>query len=337
MKSPQRIAIVGSGISGLAIAYFWSRQLASEITLIDELPPGAGTERIDAGLVHSRPGPAARKVRNFEVYRSRTLELLQVAARHSSTPVFTECGLFRIASTPKKVEAFRHAAESDHEVIFTENARDLFKASQLDLAPAKGLFIPKALAINVPNYTVGLWTYLKKKNVRFVQERVFSVSALLAKWDLVILAGGYSTAKLYPPIAQYLRPLRGQWIVFRSDAQCPSMGLSDQVYTFPIPGRPGHIFAGATFEHTCELWLDELGRERAEALIAASRRLLTPYPLTIARQGVSIRCTSGNRLPICTWINERLGILTALGSKGLTRHADCAHLLVSTHKMAKGV
>ena len=192
----------------------------------------------------------------------------------------------------------------------------------------EGLWIPSAIAVNVPSYLCALWRHLERNSVQFAHKRAFNIKSLLEQYDQVILAGGFGVQRLLGTLCPPLRPLRGQWLVYSTenqDAELP-IALENHSYALPIPGQFGKIFAGATFEHTDDLL--EQAPEKVQRLDKKSRELLNARDLLEMHRGVAIRCTTPQHLPIARWIDDRLGVITALGSKGLTRHASLAKRFV---------
>lgn len=321
MKSSNRIAIVGAGLCGMATAFYLLRS-NPDITLIDQNPPGAVKHRIDAGMMHPFAGMRARKAPDFDSCRALTLQLLQIAQPHSLSPLFRECGLFRIASSDQERENF-HKATVDKAAHFPTRLKDILGQNSHN-RESEGLWIPSAIVVNVPNYIQALWRHLSQRSVQFTQVEAVDLKSLLEQYDQVILANGFGAQRLLGNLCPPLRPLRGQWFVYSAKCRETALpiALEDHSYALPIPGQSTEIFAGATFEHTDDLLKQD--PEKMQRLDEMSRALINARELTEMHRGVAIRCTTAQHLPIARWIDDRLGVITALGSKGLTRHASLA-------------
>jgi glycine/D-amino acid oxidase-like deaminating enzyme len=84
-----KIAVVGGGFSGTALAYFLCRQEA-EVTLFDE---GSGASQIAAGLLHTRPGKDRRLAERGEEGMKATSQLLEVAGWPAREGIIRDGGL----------------------------------------------------------------------------------------------------------------------------------------------------------------------------------------------------------------------------------------------------
>lgn len=327
MKPSSSIAIIGAGICGLATAHRCLGINIKNITLFDSFVPGTNPRGIAAALMHPFPGLRAKPTPNYQRLCAKTLTLLQLAQQHSKDLIYSTCGLFRIASTPERYLNFQNAASGDSAVHFPADLDDYYPFKSAENETAKGLWIPGAIAVHLPRYLKGLWTYLQNQGVGFQQRKVDRAEDLLKNWDKVIMTSGFETARLAPDSSP-LRPLRGQWFILEVPSRKESMtiALSDRAYAFPIPGEPGKIFAGATFEHTEELLASP--NEQGRKILDDCRKLIAIPELKIVQFGSSLRCTSPDHLPVVKWISDRIGINTALGSKGLLRHAECADKLM---------
>lgn len=326
MKSPRGIAIVGAGLCGLATAFYLRNATSEKITLIDPQVPGAAPHRIDAGLMHPFPGPRARKAPDFEICRAETLKLLQTAQRESSEPIYRACGLFRLAGTDQRREDFRRAA-NERGGLYPVCLAELLGGGSRWSGHCEGLWIASAIAVNIPLYTQALWRNLQQRAVELAKEPAMSLAELLRGYDQVILANGFGAQQLLGERCPPLRPLRGQWFVYRANTECDELpvALENHFYALPIPGLGARIFAGATFERTDELFARS--DEKISQLERATRGLINAEQLVKERCGVAIRCAAPDHLPVARWIDERVGIITAMGAKGLTRHAICARQL----------
>ncbi len=238
------------------------------------------------------------------------------------------CGLFRIASSFERERDFESASIGDPLALYPANLGD-FAARKVKGESKRGLWISRALAVHLPRYQRGLWLYLQSQGVEFEKARIENANELLKSWQIAIIAGGFGSASLEQNAGR-LKPLMGQWFILKTpDGSDLKIGLSDRAYAFPIPGERGKIFAGSTFEHTDELL--ESPDPRGDQLLSDCRRLIGIPELNVIKYGSSLRCSTPNHLPFNKWLTDRIGIITAMGSKGLARHAICAEQLIASH------
>lgn len=257
------------------------------------------------------------------------MRLLQIAQKFVDRPLYSTCGLFRIAATPERAQDFQRAARLHSLGRFPAKLSDY--AHMQSGESTTGLWIDSATAVHLPRYQIGLWRYLKSRGVIFEKKQIQNAEDLLSNWQIVIIAGGFGSVELSQRSNQ-LKPLRGQWFILNvpEGGEDLKIGMSDRAYAFPIPGEPGKIFAGATFDHTAQLLTAP--DSKGEQLLLNCRQLIKIPNLQVWRYGSSLRSFAPDHLPLVKWLSDRVGLITAMGSKGLARHADCADQLIALHQ-----
>lgn len=170
-----RLAIVGAGYAGLALAWHFSKR-GFETTVFDG---GEGASHASTGLLHSSPGKKAKPSLYAEEAIAATLELLKAASQ--KRPVFEENGILRIA--------------------VNEEQRTLFGGAHL--------WIPEGITVYSRLYLQELQKVCEK--AQFVKERVTDRGAL-QDYDAVFLTMG---AQLFDSVPLPLKRTLGQSLLCR--------------------------------------------------------------------------------------------------------------------------
>lgn len=200
-----RIAIIGTGLSGLATGWFLlnnspPRQLT--LTFFDPLGIGGGTSGMAAGLMHPYAGAAAKLNPNgLEGYQA-TCKLLDVASEKIGRAVASDHGLLRLATTDRQKSEYRLTAERYDNIIWCEAEEAVQKIPGLSFHP--GIFIKNSVTVDCPLYLEGLWKACEEKGAIFEKSSVNSLDEL-KDFDQIVLATGASVNTLLPfllPITQ---------------------------------------------------------------------------------------------------------------------------------------
>lgn len=226
---PNRIAIVGGGLAGLAATYHllhstqrWARKRdfnASDlsITIFDPSPVGAGgASAAAAGLLHPFTPRLKRKAWRAEKSLDAAMHLINVAQTEDpQTPLHVVPGLLRLAFTDIRETDFRVAANRfPKEVHFLD--ADTVKQRFPQASPMSGAFIPDAAVVNTKEYLRKLWKVCENtQRVEWRTEAVTSVGQLLEddQFDTVVVTAGASAIGLTDLNHIPITPCRGQNLV----------------------------------------------------------------------------------------------------------------------------
>lgn len=322
-----KIAILGGGFSGLALAYFLSKKNPlSNISLFDPKGIGGAASGVAAGLLHPFAGAHCKLNHDgFEAIEAVN-ELLDVASEEMGYSVAETSGILRLAFTEEQQEDYLLCAEK-----FPQEARWISKAEVVKLhpalAPVPGLWMPNGRVIKGPSYLNGLWKACQKQNVKLIQERITQLSSL-NDFQLVIAAMGAET-KNFPELAHLsLTVNKGQFLKLPWPTHLPPIPFAVCSKGYFLMDSPTTCIVGSTYEKTI---VD------ARPDIEVAKREIMPKVISMlpCLQGIEpIDCLSGLRavgprhLPLIQKINDRFWVLTGMGSKGLLYHALYAKRLV---------
>jgi len=330
--SPPRIAIVGAGIAGAAMARAFVA-LGLRSTVIEAEGPGAGASGFAAALVTPRLDAGDRGIAALYA-----CALERAASLYAATPgAELSRGVLQLEQTPR--DAGRHA-----------------KVAAQDLWPGQAMVPLDAAAcaarLGEPVETGGLWM----RDAMAVQpaavlagwlagaDRITAAAtgiapgddgwritaadrAILMEADIVVLAAGWGCAALAPDTP--LAPVAGQAEVIDGvDGGPVAWG------GYAVPTGAGLLF-GATHDRgvTDPTPSEEAGLRNRAAMAARlpglAARIEAAGP---ARSRVAVRATTPDRLPLAGALADGLYILGGLGSRGF-----CAAPLLAEHVAALAI
>jgi tRNA 5-methylaminomethyl-2-thiouridine biosynthesis bifunctional protein len=312
--SRPRVAIVGAGIAGAALARAFRLQ-GVEARVFEAAQPGAGpsgnpaalvTPRLDAGLGEAAQLHAQAFAEAVRLYRSVPGAVI---AR----------GVLQLEAGPRDAGRFATIAAAD---IHEPGALALW--SEAEVSAAIGEPAPAALRLEAA-VTIDPAPILSAWLPKVEAARVAKLSAdgsawrlidgdggVIAEAQIVCLASGAALAELYPDAP--IQPVRGQ-LSFARGVTAPAAAWGHYV----APTRNGMVF-GATHDRD-DAADDQRIVDDQRNLAALAERL----PALASRfDGVriegraSVRATTPDRLPIAGEIEPGLFALGGLGSRGFT-------------------
>jgi glycine/D-amino acid oxidase-like deaminating enzyme len=313
-----KIAIIGAGFLGLAVAETLSHLQGHSIHVFDKKGPGGGASGIAAGLLHPFVGKKSTLNWNGFAAYQEAVKLLEVATISLGQEVAKKTGIFRPACTEEQRELFLKASQTHPECIFQT-------VSHPDLLDLPGIFIPLGIQVNCPLYLEGLAKVCSDKGVTFTIAEITSVQEL-TEFDLTIFTLGSEFNTIsdleYPPI----HIVKGQLLELSYDGVLPC-AISSQSYIAQV--TQGVIVAGATYEHSWKTPLADLGscEEEIRGKVKQFSPTLAALPLKSCKAG--FRAGARDRKPFIKQTGPTTWCLGGLGSKGLLYHAWLAKLFAS--------
>lgn len=310
----KKIAIIGAGLAGLAVAWHLSSYHTAttplEITLYDAKGIGAGASGLAAGLLH--PYSGRRSSLNWRALdaMAATLQLKDIAEASLQTTCAAPTGLIRLPVDEKQRHDFHRCAESYSDATIRCHSLN-----------NDALFIASAYTFDCKKYLPGLWTACERQGVTLKIEPVSSLSALTPYYDALVAATG---ASILPELStEPLSYLKGQileiaWPASLPPLPCPTM---ESVYLLPSfdTKEESRCIIGATFEKSYSTPLpDSLG-----VTLLTKAACLYPQLLNAEILGhrSAIRVSTPQRRPLYKRLSDKWWTATALGSKGLLYHA----------------
>lgn len=320
-----KVAVIGAGFSGLAIAYHLLELGVEEVAIFDGKGIGNGASGVAAGLLHPYVGAHAKKNRHADQAMAATERLLIAAEKSMGAPVCKKSGLLRLVTTDAQLADFKKCAELNPDVTWiTQNeCGKLVKG----VAPLHGIFIENGYVVDCQSYLNGLWKVCEQKGASFVEQTIASLKEL-DRFDHIVAAMGAATSSLSELSHLKIEPVKGQVLEFDwADAVPPlPFPLSSQVYLLNGPQEKKWI-GGATFEHRFK----SPEPDQDEAIRQIIPKLRAFYPdidqAKISGCRAGVRASTAGHVPMSGRIGERLWVLTGMGSKGLLYHALYADAL----------
>lgn len=289
-----KIAIIGSGLAGMGAAYYLQELFPNaSFTFFDKDGLGGATSRIATGLLHPYPGKHARLSKDGHEAYQMTLELINVASKHTSLKIVDKSPIEKVV------------LDDDH---FLDQYDDVEK-----IAPDRYV-IKSAATVFTQNYIEGLYASIKNKE--FKEEKVEDIHEL-DTFDVVIIAAGFGV-KDFALKDILVRYNKGQVLKARYALNRGLLGGGYIAKTID----PDIVHVGSTYER------EELSFEpRKEKAIALIKKHMQPFfpdfdNMQFIDCKAGIRVTSSvNNLPIVKRLSEKKYLFTALGSRGLLYHA----------------
>jgi glycine/D-amino acid oxidase-like deaminating enzyme len=327
-----KIAIVGAGFCGLAVAWYLLNHLSAfpnlRVHLFDSKGIGKGASGIAAGLLHPYAGAHAKlNWRGQEGFQA-TCELLKIASQTLGRPVTAENqGILRLALNEEQLIDFQRCAEK-----YPNDAQWLSTAKCQLLAPgcaqAPGLWIRKGLAIYSSLYLQGLWQACAQQGAKLEKRTIFSLKEL-QDYDLTIVTTGSDTLRLPEFVSLPLTLVKGQVLEFswprnRAPLTC---ALNSHVYMLMTETRTSCL-VGATYEKGHHSALIDLEMAEREILPKAYELFPPLKEASLLNCYAGMRAVTPQHRPFMQRISPSQWILTGMGSKGLLYHALFAKELI---------
>jgi glycine/D-amino acid oxidase-like deaminating enzyme len=299
-----KIAIVGAGLAGLAVAWHLQANLQSggaNITVFG--PRSGGASSVSTGLLHPFPGKMALRSWNAEEGMQAAFELIDIAEKSLGRPVANRAGIFRFALQHAQREKFCSRTEWKER---SPNA----KAADLP-----GLWILEGATVYSKAYLEGLARACIAKGVHFDEKKITSLKHL-SHFDRVVLAAGYETLQF---VDLPLEAVKGQVLLCRCEEPIP-FSLIGNGHIAPTED-PHLCQVGSTYEHN---FTDILpSKEVILELLTKAAAFYPPakdFEVVEVRAGVRLGKKGVSR-PFIAQIDPRTWVFTGLGSRGLLYHA----------------
>lgn len=328
---PLKIAIIGAGFSGLAIAWNLLTQTSFpplSVHLFDSSKIGGGTSGIAAGLLHPFSGAHAKLNWRGPEGISATTELLNIASNQlKSSVTASHEGILRPALNAQQKEDFQSCAMQHPRETQWLNENECQK--MVPYAPvAPGLWIKNGIAVHSQLYLKGLWEACAVKGAQFHQKKINDLSELKA-FDVQIIAAGHNSNDFEETTTIPLKKVKGQVLELNwpRDLEPLPCALNSQVYLLMNEANQSCL-AGATFEKEFESIAPN--QEIAEREILPKLALLYPpfQKTLILNCYAGVRASAPQHRPVASQLSQSSWVLTGMGSKGLLYHALFAKELV---------
>ncbi|EJL26305.1 hypothetical protein PMI01_04112 [Caulobacter sp. AP07] len=324
---PRRLAVVGGGIAGAAMARA-ARAEGLEVTVFDDgLAPASGnpaalvTPALDAGGGPRAALPAQAFARAVTLYAALPEAVI---AR----------GVLKLATTPR--EAQRHAAVAGQD-LFEPGSMSLLDAETATRRlgePAPGALAMADALVVEPSRVLDAW---RGEAVAVLVARIARDGATwrlfdardgcLAQVDAVVLAGGAGQARLWPQAP--VRPVRGQtsW----TDHPCPAAAAFGG---YVAPTRDGLLFGATHDRDAVETDVRPADHARNLETLAKGLPALAARLADAPLEGrAALRAATADHLPLAGAVPDAppgLFVLGGLGGRGF-----CLAPLLAEHLVTR--
>ncbi|HEY1225636.1 MAG TPA: tRNA (5-methylaminomethyl-2-thiouridine)(34)-methyltransferase MnmD [Brevundimonas sp.] len=312
-RAAQRVAVIGAGIAGAALARALTAE-GAEVTVVEAEAPGAGASGLPASLVTPRLDAGDAVIAGLNAQALRTA----MAAYRAAGAVLAE-GVLQLEQTPRDAARFAKVAA---QAIWPEGAMTVLDAGACsqrlgEPVEAGGLMMRDAGVI-AGSVVLECWL----KGVTRVTARIARVEPAGEGWrlvdadgatvlqaDAVVLAAGWGNAGL---TALPLSPVRGQadWVEGVTAAPVAWGG-------YAVPTGKGLLF-GATHERgETTAGVSDAASEKNRAALAGRLPSLADRIGQTGRRA-AIRATTPDRMPLTGALPGPPGlyVLGGLGSRG---------------------
>lgn len=323
-----KVAILGGGYAGLSLAWYICNYAlgSARIDIFDPAPVAMGASRISLGLLHPFLGKQAKKAWMASRAIRDVHKLITEAAAKTRSPIVTTSGVLRPATNPDMISAFQERAEEfPNEVKWWDKEECEAKIPGMELPDGGGgLYIQKAVTINVPLYLRGIWVASARHSVQYLKLSVLGKDTL-APYDRVVVALGANTLDFGVLNALPMTRVKGQVIEVKWPDDLPPlpMSLSGEGQMVMMPGNKSCLL-GSTYEREFKDFKGDpdFARDEIFRKIAPFFPQITKQPILSCR--ARMRGSTKTRLPLLGKVNEKVWFFTGLGSKGLLYHAMAA-------------
>jgi len=301
-----KIAIVGAGFCGLALAYYLSQNKHVDITLIDRFGIGGGASGIAAGLLHPYVGFKARLNWRGHEALEESKRLLEVANQRCPF------GIVRIPQSDEQWALFQEAADQYDDIEICQSDQ-----------PA--IFSRSGLTVNCPQYLQSLWDVTRSQGVSFQKQEIYNLDQL-GDFDCSFICNGPLAKEL---LEIRLKLIKGQLLKFEWPEHLPPLKHSIVSKKYVVMNGKNACWVGGTYEHHFDH--DNPDQAVAQKEILADLEGFMPEltSASIIDCQAGVRAFAPDKRPFYKQINERTWVFTGMGSKGLLYHALMAKELVS--------
>ena len=315
----KKIAIIGAGFSGLGACYHLL-QLGGDITVFDGKGIGGGASGVASGLLHPYPGEDARLSWNGKDALEETKKLLKLVG----PSVYKENGILRLALSERQEKAFKKRAQEQDDVEWWDAEKCKAYAKGVHFVP--GIFIKSGVTVHASLYLNGLWNVCEKMGALFKEENVSLRD--LDEYDHIVVAAGGGIRDFDFKNGPQLKFNKGQILACEKPKYWTGNASIIGKGYLAMSENDSRCFLGSTYEK--EYLSEEIALGVATDLILSRTSQFivdTPsFKVLDAKAGIRV-CNVKTYHPIISHIDERVTLLTAMGSRGLLYHSYFAKTL----------
>jgi glycine/D-amino acid oxidase-like deaminating enzyme len=300
------IAIIGAGLSGLALCWHLLQKQGCKVTLFDAKGIGGGASGVASGLLHPYTGQQANRSLYATEAMAATLELLKVAETTLQRPVADYNGIVRFAIHEKQKEALLKRCQEYDDIVQLED---------------QSFLIRSGITVYTSLYMQGLWNACQTLGAVLHIAKINDLNEL-GHYDQVFIAAGVGTLGFKECQELPVKCNKGQLLTCQLEKPLERSLIGNGYVA--LGHTAGTCYVGATYERGYTHDLPDLPQ--------ALKGLEGHFPefcTTILDCRAGIRVVNRTHyLPIAQKLSEKLYILTGMGSRGLLYHAHFTKLIL---------
>lgn len=299
-----KIAIIGAGLCGVALAYYLVERGIGEIHLFDEHGVAGGASGIAAGLVHPYAGEKAKRSWFADEALRATAELLQLVPSAS----LGYPGILRL-SCNRVEHQYLQSALLQHDDVQECNG---------------AFFIKSGTTVDVSCYLHGLWKVCVERGARLFQQKIQHL-AMLQQYDRIAVTAGAGSTQFSECRHLKVQQTKGQLLYGKLKLSAPlERSLVGKGYV-GVRRCPDSYVLGSTYEKNFHSHLPDLDVAKQEILpkIATFFPQVAEFQIEDCVAGIRV-ARKGHYLPIIQRVGNKQWVCTGLGSRGLLYHAMVA-------------
>lgn len=298
-----KIAVLGGGLGGLGAAWHLAKQ-GCTIDLFDPIGIGGGASGIATGLIHPYAGEQGRR----SLFATEGLAATEELIKAVGSDVVIQRGIIRFIQESAQAEMF-----TSHAQVYG------------DVKPhsASSYFVESGLTMDCSSYLQKIWEEIVRHGGQFFQRE-------LKEWigyDQIILSTGAAVKEFLPSLP--ISVIKGQVLKCRMPAgvSLPTNSLIGKGY-LALSKDPQICYVGSTYERGDQS--DRVDPEKAKRELFPKIAQFFPDVecLEVIDCKAAFRVVRiGHYFPLVKKVEEKVWVITGLGSRGLLYHAYLGKLL----------
>jgi glycine/D-amino acid oxidase-like deaminating enzyme len=342
----KRVAIIGGGFGGMAIANKLAEKKVKKIDIYDPCGPGqADGSSVAGGLMYPLSTRGRIVWKGEESFLSAKNLMESVQARSQTTFINETFELIHPVLREADAQIWKTSA-----IMFPEWLAEVDKTKYHNYVSQDILQlyrIKDSMIINSKLYLKSLWKVVQESSdASWIETKIDNLQELTEKYDIVVIAAGAGTPFLWPSDSKYelnIRYVCGSNLVFENSNRLTVSCVGNQYIVPQVENGQSVLVGGATHDHrkmTSEMyWNDEYSPSIEDCSKAFLPKLLAMNPELSKLKILDIQ--SGTRLAT---LRTDLGrapivgrhsfisncwVLSGFSSRGLLYHSLMSEFLLS--------
>ncbi len=307
-----KIAVIGAGLSGIALCYYLQQTSGVQVTLFDKEGIAAGASGAASGLMHPYVGEELRRSQRADEAFAASKDLLEVASQHSGETIADFSGIERVAQNPDQLRILK-----EH----------IIRYGDISHLGGPSFLMHMGATVNTTGYLQALWRVCEAMGAKFQKQEIANLEDLTG-FDQRVVASGVGIFTFVEFSQFRLSTARGQSLITRWPVDIPYLERSRVGKGYLASSfQKDRICMGATFEKGSFSSVPD--REAAIRDLGVKMHALMPEltldPIEV-KAGVRVS-SRGHYFPLIGNVKPGLWVMVGLGSRGLLYHALFSRML----------